>query len=721
MSEPLNICVITQYLENSYHGSLIYAIQQELLRQNARMFIINTFMIYKLCRGEEKDIIYSKLALNHIDGWIVLAESASNQYIEVLRQTGKPVVTVSFKPEGVQCGSICEESRYNAEMVTQHLVDHGHKKIAFLYSPLLADMVERFEGYKNALEKNGIPFNRSLVITVDPPMTQYGKIAMQKKYSTEYDFTAVFAANDYLALGVIEASKEAGLRVPEDIAVIGYDDIVYAKISKPGLTTVRQDLAGIGTKAAEYLIKSIRENNLLNEVIFVKSNLIIRNSCGCTEQPENNNISYKDEIEIKNTMIEHLENELGRNYNVSMQLLTMSIDDIKKVFPNIANGYPLQCIGYWDEGNGAEKKLSIGQIINVRTKTAIDINSVCSINEFPPSEFMSYLNEENIEDVVWLLPLSTDTRDWCTIAYAGPYDKTNSMFAYDSWNILFYLIGIFLEHEMTNAELKNTLEKLKQTLDTLKQTQEKLIQSEKMVSLGRLVAGVAHEINTPIGVSITAASYMQERSRELLELFQSGKLKRSDMEDFFQISTETLDILRINLNKASNLVKSFKQIAVDQSFEEKRRFKLKGYIEDVLLSLSPRLKKTRITVDIDCDEGLEIYSYPDGFSQIITNLIMNSIIHAYEEDEKGVITIKISRENSVINFIYSDDGKGIEKDNLNKIFEPFYTTKRGSGGTGLGLNVVYNVVTQQYGGSIKCESVYGNGATFIIEIPIEEI
>jgi signal transduction histidine kinase len=126
-------------------------------------------------------------------------------------------------------------------------------------------------------------------------------------------------------------------------------------------------------------------------------------------------------------------------------------------------------------------------------------------------------------------------------------------------------------------------------------------------------------------------------------------------------------------------------------------------------------------VDIDCPEGLEIYSYPDGFSQIITNLIMNSIIHAYEEDEKGVITIKISRENSVINFIYSDDGKGIEKDNLNKIFEPFYTTKRGSGGTGLGLNVVYNVVTQQYGGSIKCESVYGNGATFIIEIPIEEI
>lgn len=720
MSRPLNICVITQYTENSYHGSLIYAIHQELLRQNARMLIINTFMINKFCRDEEKESVYSKLALNHIDGWIVLSESGSNKYIEMLKQTGKPVVTVSFKPDGVKCGSILEESRFSAEVVTQHLIDHGHSKIAFLYCPYIADMVERFEGYRNTLKKNGIPFNPDWVMATDTPMTQYGKSAMQKKYWDGHEFTAVFAANDYLALGVIEASEEAGLRVPQDIAVIGYDDNIHARRSNRSLTTVRQDLTLIGTKAAEYMIKSIKENSLPEDVILIKSILVLRNSCGCMEKFEDKEMPCTDEIELKNTKIDHLEDEMGRNYNVSIQLLTMSINDMNKVFPQITNGYPIKCIGYWDEGTGVEKKLGKQQIINEKTKTSIEINTACPIEGFPDMKFFSYMDEQGIEDVVRLLPVSTGSRDWCIIAYAGRYDKTNTMFAYDSWNILFYLIGIFLDHEMTNAELKNTLETLKQTLDTLKQTQEKLIQSEKMVSLGRLVAGVAHEINTPIGVSITAASFMQERSHELMELFQSGKLKKSDMEKFFQISTETSEILRINLNKASNLVKSFKQIAVDQSLGEKRRFKIKEYIEEVLLSLSPTLKKTKISVDVDCREDLELYTYPDGLSQIITNLVMNSVIHAYDEDEKGFVTIRISKENSLISFIYSDDGKGIEKDNLDKIFEPFYTTKRGCGGTGLGLNVVYNVVTQQYGGSIKCESIYGNGTAFIIEIPVEE-
>jgi signal transduction histidine kinase len=138
----------------------------------------------------------------------------------------------------------------------------------------------------------------------------------------------------------------------------------------------------------------------------------------------------------------------------------------------------------------------------------------------------------------------------------------------------------------------------------------------------------------------------------------------------------------------------------------------------VLLSLTPNLKKTRIAIDTDCPDNFEMYNYPGGLSQILTNLVVNSIMHAYNGEEKGSISIKIYKDESVMNFIYSDDGIGIEKNNINKIFDPFYTTKRGSGGTGLGLNIVYNIVTQQYGGSIRCDSIPGNGTTFTIKIPL---
>jgi len=206
---------------------------------------------------------------------------------------------------------------------------------------------------------------------------------------------------------------------------------------------------------------------------------------------------------------------------------------------------------------------------------------------------------------------------------------------------------------------------------------------------------------------------------DLMELLQSGKMKRTDLEKFLQSCIEIHRILNLNLSKASNLVNSFKQVAVDQSVEEKRWFKLKEYINQVLLSLNPKLKKTQITVVVECPEDLELYSRPGGMSQIVTNFIINSLIHAYDDGDKGTIFIKIAKDGEQINFIYSDDGKGVEKSYISKIFDPFFTTKRGAGGTGLVLNIVYNIVTHEYGGSIKCESSIGNGTTFIIKIPIK--
>jgi two-component system NtrC family sensor kinase len=250
--------------------------------------------------------------------------------------------------------------------------------------------------------------------------------------------------------------------------------------------------------------------------------------------------------------------------------------------------------------------------------------------------------------------------------------------------------------------------------------QKQLVESEKMVALGNLVAGVSHEINTPIGIGVTAASYMDEKSKAFQALFQESKMKKSDLEDYLKTVRETTGMIQTNLYRASELIRSFKQVAVDRSIETKRRFMIKEYIQEALISLQPNLKKTKHQVVLLGRNSVEIFSDPGAISQIITNLIMNSIIHAYDEEAEGTITINTSSHDNELTLHYSDDGKGMPKDVVEQIFDPFFTTNRGGGGTGLGMHIVYNLVTQSLGGTIRCESKVGVGTDFIIQIPMNE-
>jgi signal transduction histidine kinase len=171
-----------------------------------------------------------------------------------------------------------------------------------------------------------------------------------------------------------------------------------------------------------------------------------------------------------------------------------------------------------------------------------------------------------------------------------------------------------------------------------------------------------------------------------------------------------------NLERAVELIQSFKQVAVDQSSESRRTFNLKSYLEEILLQLSPKLKATSHTFEIHGDPGLYLNSYPGAFSQIITNLVMNTLLHAYAPNQSGQIMLTFQQYEHQIVFEYEDDGQGIPPENLGKVFEPFFTTKRGQGGSGLGLHIVYNLVTQKLGGSIQCQSHPGKGTKFIITL-----
>ena len=272
--------------------------------------------------------------------------------------------------------------------------------------------------------------------------------------------------------------------------------------------------------------------------------------------------------------------------------------------------------------------------------------------------------------------------------------------------------------KVANDELKKEHEYALKSLHQLREAQTQLVESEKMASLGRLVAGVAHEINTPLGIGVTAASHLKEKTESFAELFETGKMKKSNLKALITANKESSDIILSNLKRAAELIKNFKQVAVDQTSEQRRKFLGNKYIGELMSSLTPKFKGRNLSISFTFEGEVELNSYPGSLAQVLTNLVANSLLHAYEPTDEGRLHFETGRVGDKFRIEYSDDGKGIAPENVAKIFEPFYTTKRGQGGTGLGLHIVHNIVMQNLGGTIRCESEEGVGTVFIIEIPI---
>jgi len=266
--------------------------------------------------------------------------------------------------------------------------------------------------------------------------------------------------------------------------------------------------------------------------------------------------------------------------------------------------------------------------------------------------------------------------------------------------------------------LRKSKDRADAALAELQKTQTDLIQAEKLASLGQLVAGVAHEINTPLGIALTTSTLIGDEARRFGDAAATGKLQRSVLERFVERMREGTELLFANLSRAADLVHSFKQVAADQASGERRQFNMDGWLQDLLTSLRPILRKTKHEILIECPPGVVVDSYPGALGQVLTNLLTNAVTHAYQESQKGKLSIRVSEpRQDTVRIVFSDDGKGIPQDHLHKVFDPFFTTGRSAGSTGLGLHIVYNLVTSRLQGHINLYSKVGRGTRFTIDIP----
>jgi ligand-binding sensor domain-containing protein/signal transduction histidine kinase len=272
--------------------------------------------------------------------------------------------------------------------------------------------------------------------------------------------------------------------------------------------------------------------------------------------------------------------------------------------------------------------------------------------------------------------------------------------------------------ERTKA-LEESKNKAEQTLQHLASTMQELVRTEKMAALGQLVAGVAHEVNTPLGVALTANSVVSEESRQLQQKLAEGNIRRQEMDAFLYKLSQATRLLDSNLQRAAQLVANFKQVSVDRTADNQRKFNLALYLDELLESLSLMWKTRHISISVNCPDNIVMDSYPGTIGQIITNFTQNAVVHGFKEAPSGEISISCKQLDDKVEIIFADNGSGISKDNLQRIFDPFFTTNRHEGGTGLGLHIVYNLITQKLRGSISVASPPGEGTRFTLLLPLK--
>jgi signal transduction histidine kinase len=255
-------------------------------------------------------------------------------------------------------------------------------------------------------------------------------------------------------------------------------------------------------------------------------------------------------------------------------------------------------------------------------------------------------------------------------------------------------------------------------LQTLKQAQANLITSEKLASLGALVAGIAHELNTPIGNSLLTATALADMVNEFEKKYADGGIKRSALEAHLADTRLACGIMASSLRRAADLITSFKQVSVDQTSDQRRRFELAEVVRDTAATYAAQLRRANCQIEVDIPPLLVLDSYPGGLGQVLSNLINNALMHAFEKRSAAKIVISAREiEQGQIMLNFSDDGVGMTPKTLHQVFDPFFTTKMGHGGSGLGMNIVYNVVTGMLGGSIGIASTPGTGTSVTIMMP----
>lgn len=277
------------------------------------------------------------------------------------------------------------------------------------------------------------------------------------------------------------------------------------------------------------------------------------------------------------------------------------------------------------------------------------------------------------------------------------------------------------QRRITESRLKQSNQELEDSLEFLQQVRVQLMSSEKMAALGNMVASITHDVSTPLGVSVTATSYLQEQLQKIQQQIAAGTASEKDIQAFIATVAESNTLIETNLQRANEIMSGFKQVAVDQVAEHTRSIHVCDYMQRIIQSLQPQLRKKSCQMHLNCPDDIEVRCNAGALAQVLTNMIMNSIVHAFPESANARIDIDVSVDDNQLHIRYRDNGVGMSSSQLRQLFEPFYTTSAENGGSGLGTHIIYTLITQTLGGNVEVSSQPEQGLCYDFHFPVERI
>lgn len=602
------------------------------------------------------------------------------------------ITTVSVDNLAGQAGItdyICQ--RLNGKGTIAHLQGNQTMEAGQLRTQGLHSVLERYPGIKLVHEVEldwGSPV----------PLRVQGKALAHLALAAHPMLDAIITTSDESAFGVHDALLDLGLQ--DEVLVTGFDALPEALIAiEDGQmeASVHQPLEMMAERALYDAMRLVRDEpglathtQLASETIS-QANLV--DACLRALQLFPNVIRELDERRSQQQM--------------SASFLETLVDNL----PDILFVKDAESLAYVRRNRAADNWAGVapGSLLG---KTASDVY---------PEDIAARLEASDRETLANGVPVNIHEEASFMRGKGERYMHTQKVPIFDTRGKPVYLLGVLqdiTERRMAEIALAQRSKDLELAIETLRADREKLVAAEKMAALGSLVAGVAHELNTPIGNGLLAATTLMDGTRDVAERFASG-LSRSVLNNYLADATVGAEILERNLHRAADLVNSFKQIALDQENTVVRRFALSTVVSEVLLTLMPTIKKTPFTVSQSIPDQIVLDSYPGPLEQVLINLVNNAVIHGLAGCDSGKISISASLQGpDTVNLVIEDNGRGIPDEQLQNVFTPFYTTKGDEGGSGLGLSITHSIVTGLLGGEIELTSAVGQGTRFCITIPL---